>query len=314
LIFKKINKNILFTFLKIAFSAAAIIFLFNFISSKDLYSSFKKANYYLIAAAFMLMFLNLFLQFSRWKLTCEYFLNEKSRKKIFLSLFHGFPAGVVTPGRIGEYFARGIALPDNSASKIAQSVFIEKLFPLIPVFLIGSLSFAFFLQINPIIIFFLFSLLIAFSFILISQIQPLLQRLSRKRIFHRSWMKKIFDELVLFRNLEKSFIIKMILLSGLFYICYIIQYALLVSAFSGNLYLLKYMWAGSLLFFIKTFIPPLTYGDLGIREGVSVYFITKLGESAASGLNASLFLFIINLLIPSLAGAVLLLNSKHKSK
>ncbi len=106
----------------------------------------------------------------------------------------------------------------------------------------------------------------------------------------------------------------MILLSGLFYICYIIQYALLVSAFSGNLYLLKYMWAGSLLFFIKTFIPPLTYGDLGIREGVSVYFITKLGESAASGLNASLFLFIINLLIPSLAGAVLLLNSKHKSK
>jgi uncharacterized protein (TIRG00374 family) len=314
LILKKINKTILITFVKIALSAAVLIFLFNFIDSKDLFASLEKANFYLIAAAVMLMFLNLYLQFSRWELACGHILNERSRKKIFLSLFHGFPAGAVTPGRIGEYFARGIALPDNSASKIALCVFIEKLFPLIPIFLFGLLSFAFFLEINTATILLASLLPLAFVYVFISKIPRLFQKFADRKIFRRTWIKKILDEAVLVRKLEKNFIVKMILLSCLFYACYIIQYAVLVSAFSGNVYLLKYLWAGSLLFFIKAFIPPLTYGDLGIREGVSVYFITKLGETAVAGLNASLFLFLVNLVIPSLAGAVLLFYPKNLKK
>ncbi|HSR17798.1 MAG TPA: lysylphosphatidylglycerol synthase transmembrane domain-containing protein [Ignavibacteriaceae bacterium] len=316
MISKKINKAFLYTVMKIILSAVLIIFLFDFIAGKNLLISLKTAEYSLIAAAFLLMFFNLYLQFSRWRLTCESLLNEKDGKKILRSLFHGFPAGAVTPGRIGEYFARGIVLQENSASKIAVSVFIEKLFPLIPVFLFGLLSFTIFLNINPSLIFSLFLLLVVLGFILFKRARSFSfsNKIIEKGILNRGWLKKIFSEFGLLGEMKKSFIIKMIILSALFYFCYIIQYALLVSAFSGNFYLVKYMWAGSLLFFIKAFIPPVTYGDLGIREGVSVYFITKLGENAAAGLNASLFLFFINLLIPSLAGAVLLFTSRHTGK
>jgi len=43
-------------------------------------------------------------------------------------------------------------------------------------------------------------------------------------------------------------------------------------------------------------------GELGIREGASVYFITQMSGTAVVGFNASIFLFIINLLIPALIG------------
>ena len=60
--------------------------------------------------------------------------------------------------------------------------------------------------------------------------------------------------------------------------------------------------------FVKTVIPPVSLGELGIREGASVYFLTTMGETSSVAFNASIFLFIINLLIPSLIGLVLLMK------
>lgn len=62
------------------------------------------------------------------------------------------------------------------------------------------------------------------------------------------------------------------------------------------------------MMFAKTVIPPVSLGELGIREGASVYFLTILGESASVGFNASIFLFFINVLIPSLIGFILLMK------
>jgi len=65
---------------------------------------------------------------------------------------------------------------------------------------------------------------------------------------------------------------------------------------------LNYLWAAGLIIFTKTIIPPISLGELGIREGASIYFITQMSGTAAVGFNASIFLFIINLLIPALIG------------
>ena len=64
--------------------------------------------------------------------------------------------------------------------------------------------------------------------------------------------------------------------------------------------------------FVKTIIPPITFGELGIREGASVYFLTQMGETASIGFNASILLFIINLLIPALIGVGMFLRKNDK--
>jgi len=88
----------------------------------------------------------------------------------------------------------------------------------------------------------------------------------------------------------------------------LIQYALLVSAFSNHFDFGSYLWAANLIMFAKTIIPPISFGELGIREGASVYFLTQMGETASVGFNSSILLFIINLLIPALIGVGMFLR------
>lgn len=98
------------------------------------------------------------------------------------------------------------------------------------------------------------------------------------------------------------------------YLTYIAQYGFLVAAFSNGWDIITYFWLGMLIFFAKAVIPPVTFGELGIRESASVFFAVKLGLSSAVGFNAAIFLFFINVLLPSMPGAILLLRSKAPGK
>ena len=69
------------------------------------------------------------------------------------------------------------------------------------------------------------------------------------------------------------------------------------------------LWAGvALVFFAKSAIPQVTLGDLGVREGAAVFFLGAYGVAPAAALDASLALFALNLVLPSLAGVPLLLR------
>jgi len=120
--------------------------------------------------------------------------------------------------------------------------------------------------------------------------------------------KKFFLQLQSLGKLDKKYFTKMSVISLLFYSCFLLQYALLVSAFSHNTEITNYLWAGNLIMFVKTVIPPISLGELGIREGASVFFLTKFSELPSVAFNASIFLFIINILLPALVGLILLLK------
>ncbi len=125
-------------------------------------------------------------------------------------------------------------------------------------------------------------------------------------------LKPFLEKLRIFESLDRTYFFKMVLISFLFYSCFLIQYALLVSAFSNHFDFIHYLWAANLIMFAKTIIPPISFGELGIREGASVYFLTQMGETASVGFNASIFLFIINLLIPALIGVGMFLRKNDK--
>jgi uncharacterized membrane protein YbhN (UPF0104 family) len=53
-------------------------------------------------------------------------------------------------------------------------------------------------------------------------------------------------------------------------------------------------------------IFPISIADIGIREAGSVYFFALLGISSAAAFNASMVLFLINILLPSVVGLLFL--------
>jgi uncharacterized protein (TIRG00374 family) len=306
------NKTVIIFIIKLIIAGGLLYYLASSIEYAQIISALQNAILYFILAAFILSVVNIYFQFAKWKLTCKQVLKETKNSKILLSLFYGFSAGIITPLRIGEYFGRAIAFKDKSVLQVTVATLIDKLFPLMIVAFLGSISSILFLyQKFEVSIYLALSLFIVlFTLFYIVFLLIMNNRFWDNMLFNRikktTRMNKIFEKLKVLKSLDRTYLLKMSLLSLLFYLSFLIQYVLLVLAFSHNQNLLEYFWAGNLIMFAKTVIPPISLGELGIREGASVYFLTQLGETSAVAFNASIFLFIINLLIPAFIGLVLL--------
>jgi len=220
----------------------------------------------------------------------------------------------ITPARVGEYFGRAIAFKNKPLLQVTVATLVDKFFPLMIVAFFGSMATIFFLY-----FYYDVSVYIAFSlFIVLFTLFYFLAMLIRSENFWNSilftklnnskYFNKFFLQLQSLSKLDKKYFTRMSVISMLFYSCFLLQYALLVSAFSHNTEMMNYLWAGNLIMFVKTIIPPISLGELGIREGASVFFLTKFSELPSVAFNASIFLFIINILLPALVGLILLLK------
>jgi uncharacterized protein (TIRG00374 family) len=293
---------------KILISVGLLYYLISAVEYNQILTALNEANLLVIGLVILLGIANLFLQYSKWRLTCAEVLEVKDNFKVFRSLFYGFSAGIITPLRLGEYFGRGIEFRDKSLVQVTVATLIDKFFPLLMVASLGSIAsllfMYFYYEVSIYIILSLFILIFTFFYLLI--ILLLSNKFWNSVIFSKLnssvKLKSFLEKLRIFENLNRTYFFKMLSISFLFYACFLIQYALLVSAFSNHFDFLQYLWAANLIMFAKTIIPPISFGELGIREGASVYFLTQMGETASVGFNASIFLFIINLLIPALIG------------
>lgn len=308
------NKNRIFLVLKVFIAAGLIYYLISSIEYNEIIKAIESANGLLIAIAFSLTFINICLQFLKWKLTCKTVLSESGNSKIFTSLLYGLSAGLITPGRIGEYFGRAIAFKNKPLVQVTAATLTDKFFPLMIVAFLGSMSSILFLffyyRISVYLTLALFIILFTFFYFLFIVIrnEKFWDSVFFIKLKNSKRFSKLFLQLESMKKLDSKFFVQMSVLSFLFYICFLLQFALLVSAFSHNSEIISYLWAGNLIMFVKTIIPPITLGELGIREGASVFFLGKFGELSSVAFNASIFLFLINIVFPALIGLILLLK------
>ena len=59
------------------------------------------------------------------------------------------------------------------------------------------------------------------------------------------------------------------------------------------------------MFFTKSLFPAISLGEIGIREMISVYFVSQFGIPEAVGFNSAFMLFIINIALPAVVGMIL---------
>jgi len=308
------NKSWLIIFVKLIIAAGILYYLISDINYNEIIKAIKGADLLLLFTAFALSFVNVYLQFIKWKFTCRTVLQESKNSQIFTSLFYGLSAGAITPARVGEYFGRAIAFKNKPLLQVTVATLVDKFFPMMIVAFFGSISIIFFLyfyyDVSVYIVFSLFIVvftLFYFVAILISS-ENFWNNILFTKLNNSKYFRKLFFQLQSLKNLDKKYFTRMSVISILFYSCFLLQYALLVSAFSHNSEIINYLWAGNLIMFVKTVIPPISLGELGIREGASVFFLTKFSELPSVAFNASIFLFIINILLPALVGLILLLR------
>lgn len=311
------NRTVIIVITKIIIAAGLLIFVISFTNPEEVLSALRQGNLRLIFLSFVFLFINLYLQFWKWKITCDYILAERNNRKIIASLFYGLSGGAFTPARLGEYFGRAIAFRDKSILQVTIATLLDKFFPLLVVAFLGSLSSILFLHFyyNAEIYLTLGLFIVVFTLFYFSGLVLLSPKFWDNVLFSKlrssARIPPVVKNLKVLKNLSRTYVIRMSIISMLFYFCFLLQFAILVIAFTGNTNVLNYLWAGNLIMFAKTVIPPVSFGELGIREGASVFFLTEMGEVASAAFNASIFLFFINVLIPALFGLILFFRKNH---
>ena len=101
-----------------------------------------------------------------------------------------------------------------------------------------------------------------------------------------------------------------LLLSLLRYIVFSYQYYLLLGFFGLDLYLTEAFMFIAMIYFIVALIPTVALTEIGIKGSAAVFLLSGYYGNEIGVIAASFSLWIVNLAIPSLAGAVLLYRVK----
>lgn len=304
----------------VAVKLIATVWLVSFLTGKvggvNLWEVIVSADMVYMGLAVLLMVPNITMQFQKWKFLAKQVVGTREDAELGKAFFMGILFGSFTPGRLGEYLGRKLALKDEGLLEVTIVTFLDKIFNLFFIAGVGALSLTLFLYVTievPAIaataLFVTIAILFfLFMHLLISEIwwnNSVVKYISKFR-----FLKNYRERFLILKDLDKSLISRLMLYSGGIYIIILLQYALLVMSFSGQNDILNYVWGAALFFYTKSFIPAFTWGELGVREAVSIFYLTSFGLSEAVGFNASLFLFLINIFLPSLPGVWFLLRNK----
>ncbi|MGE5364635.1 MAG: lysylphosphatidylglycerol synthase transmembrane domain-containing protein [Bacteroidota bacterium] len=315
---KKTTKQRMLSLMRIVIALVLLISLSVSIDFSKIISSLLSADGLFIGVSLLLLIPNIYLQYMKWEILCTSVLKEKHKKSILLSLLYGFSAGSVTPMRLGEYVGRRMALKNSDMINVTAATMADKIFLMIVTYLFGLLSCILFMYFYTGIGIYIFFLLTALTVLVLGIMGLLIMYPGRvfypvlgflKRIsFLRKYIDGGYSDVIdVVKGINKMLRIRLSAISLLLYICMMLQYCFLVAAFSHQWLPFDYILAGNLVVFSKTLLP-FSFGDLGIRESASVFFLTHMGVSAAVAFNASIFLFLINVFLPSVAGSVLLIR------
>ena len=298
--------------LKLGISMALLLAIFNFIGAGKIYDELMNASpYYLVLAAAFVPIQILF-KAARWSSIINIFKSKISLKASYAYTLISQSFGIITPGRVGE-LVKAKFLVDDTGMGYGRSIFtiiIDKAFDVIAGALIalGGLAFiwpkshakAFFAA-----AFIAYLLLMLFSLLFFSKIKKQILRLILKLLPKK--YKANFDGLIMPRMLyAKSLAYSMLILIALSVQGFFVSKALYMDiSFFVMLTLIPLMALSSSL--------PISIGGVGIREIVSISFLSSIGIPAEKSAVLSLLYTFITFGIPAIIGAILFFRRKKST-
>ncbi|MFZ4620385.1 MAG: lysylphosphatidylglycerol synthase transmembrane domain-containing protein [Bacteroidota bacterium] len=303
------------TVLKIVISIGLLAGLIYYIDFTAVYDSFLNANALFLTIGIGFAAAQLVVHFFRWRFLLRLADKEISNSEVITSHFVGFMAGFFTPAQVGEFAGRIASHPNVNKSHIIGISLIDKLYWTALTLIIGGLGLAMFTAEhlseywNPwyqMIVAIVIFLCTGFCF-LPEKMKLLLQMLPKKVRVHRYYevIQVIEKE---FHNPQGAALFGF---TATIYLMILVEYYFLSMAF-GSVSFSDALICCASVFLVKTIILPISFGDLGIRESVAVFFYKNAGYSAAIAFNASIVMSFANVLIPAAIGAVMVTRLKRK--
>jgi hypothetical protein len=271
---------------------------------------------YIIPLVFVLMILNWAVEAWKWKsLLAE--MESVSWLKSLKGVLAGVAFAINTPNRMGEYGGRLLYVSDGHRLDAVSLSIAGSLAQLLVTLWMGAGGLMFlwiylpqqlpaFPQQMP-----LFWLQICLYMLIMTA--TVLTVLYFRISWLLRWIEKIpgisryLQHLQVLENLHVTSLLRVFLLSLLRYGIFIIQYILMFELMQVTVSFWQTWWLTSVMFFVMAVIPSIALVELGIRGSVSVQLFGWFSQNTAGIIAVSVSMWLINLVIPALAGSLLVL-------
>ena len=303
---RKSQKSVLFFILRIIISVSILYALFTLVRWHAVIEAFIHAQFGYVLAAFFLLFVNVIVRIVKWKEMLKSVKEKPTWRETSGSFLMGLSFGSFTPGEVGEYAGRTLHITDTRRSHIFGLALLDKLQIFVVSTIAGVASLALLLISQTIYIYISIIASFVFAYFVVSKLSWLvsLGHTLNLNVFRRSWVAGILDGIVLLSTRQMFLTL---LFTFWYHFIIVLQMYLLINAFDAINIFQAFVGTSAMLF-SKSFLP-ISLSDLGIREAASIFFFSVYHISQSASLNASLLLFVFNILIPSMIGTLFLTQS-----
>jgi hypothetical protein len=315
---KEGQKKKLFTVLKIltgiALSWILVSKLRESATQFDLQSIKEKlsdgANLNLLLLCILLMPVNWMLESLKWKLIITATIERISFYTAFKSVMSGVAFGNLAPGRATEFAGKILFIPSGHRIKATYLHFVSGSSQLI-VTLLGGMAIVLFNGIPDeitngyrIIIYSIIPVLLLLLFLFYFNSSYLFSKLSRLK-----FIRKISEGEI---KVKYSVLLNVFFLSVIRYIVFGIQFLLVASIFFTANNPLLFIPGICLYYLFSSIVPMISVIEALMRGGIAVLVFAYVETSSVAIFICSTLIWIINVVVPSVAGYLFFLFYKPK--
>jgi uncharacterized membrane protein YbhN (UPF0104 family) len=260
---------------------------------------------FLLPVIFLLMLANWSVEAIKWRMMIGK-IQQVSFSKSLKAVFSGLTISFFTPNRIGEYAGRVFHLDAPGRIQATLVTVVENLSQLLVTMIAGSISLLFYLHLfTSISGAFLISIaVLVVAFIAGSSLLFLNVSLLKSFLNKWRWTKPWLKYTEVFGYYSYRELLPVVMLAALRYLIFTTQFYLLLRVFNIELpYFLSCMLI-SMTYFVMSLIPTIALTEIGVRGAVATFFLGRITNDSLGILNSTLSLWLINLVIPALAGTI----------
>lgn len=310
----KSKKKILTLLVKIAIGIVSFWIIFNRLSEipqlkqQCLAWLHEPKMYFVLALVLCLMPVNWGIESYKWKsITTQ--IEAVSYSTAIKSVFSGICVGNIAPGRAMEFLAKIIFFKFENRPSITVLHFINGMFQMLITVTVGIIAIAFKLNQNHDSSSFIYLVLagglcmILFFCWAIFNVSFIQQKLKFIK-----WFQKMGDTQNI--RFSKTLILKLISMSIVRYLVFTTQFYLIYNALTPQNEIIQIFMSIAAYFMLTSLIPMISVIEPAIRAAIALFVFNNTGGDTITIVLASTFVWIINVVIPSAIGYVIILKEK----
>ncbi|HVM87860.1 MAG TPA: lysylphosphatidylglycerol synthase transmembrane domain-containing protein [Puia sp.] len=266
------------------------------------------------------MFFNWGTEARKWQLSIAQ-VQHITWWRAFKATLTGSTLACFTPNRTGEYFGRMLYIQEGKRAQTVSLTIIGSISQIMVTMIIGGIGIVFFkkytitnnLLLNPDVFYSGLNILLSIvviAFILLVIFYFKLSWLVNALNFFRL-PGKYLVYVKISEGLKTGILLRILSLSFLRYCIFILQYYLMFEVFNVPLTFLQTLNSISIVFLVMAVAPTFTVlTELGLRWAACVQVVQLFSTNVVGIMAASFGIWFINLVIPALAGSLLILGVK----